>query len=119
MTDIILQWDYQSINTVSFTDVILAIGNFRVHWVHRGCDRKWFDTVSEIIDDNNLVVEWDRGGRNSISIGDINWFNWNPLQNNVIADMIWASGNGKYFWMNKSSTSTYIAKTLFDKTMKI
>ena len=71
MTDIIVQWDDQSINTVSFTDVKLANGNFRVQWVHRSSVGKWFGTVSEIVDENYLVVEWDKGRRNSVSVGDI------------------------------------------------
>ena len=71
MTSYIVQGENLSMNTVSFTDVYLANGNFRVQWVHRSNAGKWFETVVEIVDKNKLVVEWDRVGRNSVSVADI------------------------------------------------
>ena len=52
-----------TINTVSFTDIILENDSFRVKWVHKKYEGNWFGTVSEVIDENNSVVEWDKGGR--------------------------------------------------------
>ena len=71
MTDVIVQWDDQSINTVSFTDIIWENDSFRVKWVHKKYEGNWFGTVSEVIDENNLVMEWDKGGQNTVSVEDI------------------------------------------------
>ena len=84
MNEIIVQWQDGSSNLVKFTDLKPCDSFFRAEWIHNcGNNINWVGTIRKIYDDENIEIEWDKGGINTVSYSDVSLIDMHAFKGKV------------------------------------